>query len=192
VRTFPFVLPRLKTARLELRAIGADDINALFSIYSDPQTMRYWSRGPYSSPQELQSYLEKTEQAFASQSQLRWGVARREDGRVIGVCSLYAIDANNLRADIGYILNRETWGQGYMQEALTAIFEYAFEVMSLRRIEADIDPRNAASIASLERLGFCREGLLRERWLVNGEISDSLIMGLLRSSWPLLPAVRAK
>lgn len=186
MRTFPFVLPRLQTERLELRAIDKSDIDALFAIFGDVQTMRYWSRGPYSSPEELQSYFEKTDQAFADKSQLRWGLVRRgsEDDQFIGVCSMYAIDLNNLRADIGYILNREMWGQGYMQEALAAIFGYAFEVMGLRRIEADIDPRNAASIASLERLGFQREGLLKERWLVNGEISDSLMMGLLRSSWP--------
>lgn len=184
MRIFPFVLPKLRTARLDLRAISATDVDALFAIFSDPQVMRYWSRGPYSSPEELQAYFEATEQAFLSRSQLRWGLARREDGRVIGVCSLYAIDANNLRADIGYILHKEAWGLGYMQEALTAIFDYAFEVMSLRRIEADIDPCNAASIASLERLGFQREGLLKERWLVDGEVSDSLMMGLLRKSWP--------
>lgn len=184
MRTFPFVLPKLRTARLDLRAIDTGDIDALFSIFSEPQVMRYWSRGPYSSPEELQSYFEKTQQAFIEQSQLRWGLVSREDGRVIGVCSLYAIDAGNLRADIGYILHREAWGQGLMQEALTAIFDYAFEVMSLRRIEADIDPRNTASIAVLEKLGFQREGLLKERWLVDGEVSDSLMMGLLRSSWP--------
>ncbi|MES2104341.1 MAG: GNAT family protein [Pseudomonadota bacterium] len=188
MRTFPFVLPVLPTARLELRAISTDDIDALFSIFSDPQTLRYWSRGPYSSPTELQSYFDKTEQSFIDKSQLRWGLARREDGRVIGVCSLYAIDAGNLRADIGYILHKDAWGRGYMREALTAIFDYAFEVMSLRRIEADIDPRNAASITVLEKLGFQREGLLKERWLVEGEVCDSLMMGLLRSAWPPVAA----
>ncbi len=188
MRTFPFVLPVLQTARLDLRAIVPEDLEALFAIFSDAQTMRYWSRGPYSSLEELQSYFDKTQQAFEDRSQLRWGLVRREDGKLIGVCSMYAIDAGNLRADIGYILNRGAWGQGYMQEALTAVLDYGFEVLSLRRVEADIDPRNAASVASLGKLGFQREGLLKERWLVNGEVSDSLIMGLLRSSWPVRPS----
>ena len=60
---------------------------------------------------------------------------------------------------------------------------YAFEVLDLHRIEADVDPRNAASIRTLERLGFQREGYLRERWQVNGEIQDALFYGLLRPDW---------
>jgi RimJ/RimL family protein N-acetyltransferase len=55
--------------------------------------------------------------------------------------------------------------------------------MGLRRLEADVDPRNTASIHTLERLGFQREGFLRERWQVNGEIQDALFYGLLRREW---------
>jgi RimJ/RimL family protein N-acetyltransferase len=53
----------------------------------------------------------------------------------------------------------------------------------LNRIEADIDPRNVASARSLERLGFSKEGHLRQRWIVNGEVSDSAFYGLLLSDW---------
>jgi RimJ/RimL family protein N-acetyltransferase len=55
--------------------------------------------------------------------------------------------------------------------------------MGLHRIEADIDPRNTASARCLERLGFVKEGLLRERWIVEGEVSDSAIYGLLQPDW---------
>jgi len=70
-----------------------------------------------------------------------------------------------------------------MREALQALLTYAFEVLDLRRIEADVDPRNTASIQILERLGFQREGFLRERWEVNGEIQDALFYGLIRREW---------
>jgi RimJ/RimL family protein N-acetyltransferase len=69
-----------------------------------------------------------------------------------------------------------------MHEALKAL-TYAFDVLEFHRIEADVDPRNAASIRTLERLGFQREGYLRERWQVNGEIQDAVFYGLLRSDW---------
>jgi RimJ/RimL family protein N-acetyltransferase len=75
------------------------------------------------------------------------------------------------------------WGKGYMNEALTGLVSHAFEVMKLRRLEADVDPCNAASIRTLERLGFQREGFLRERWHVNGEIQDAFFYGLLRREW---------
>jgi len=53
----------------------------------------------------------------------------------------------------------------------------------LNRIEADIDPRNPASAKTLECLGFQKEGLLRERWIVSDEVSDTAYYGLLRQEW---------
>ena len=70
-----------------------------------------------------------------------------------------------------------------MHEALVALLQYAFADLNLNRVEADIDSRNRASAACLVRLGFTREGLLRERWIVDGAVSDSELYGLLRSEW---------
>jgi len=97
-----------------------------------------------------------------------------------------AIDLTHRRAEIGYAQGRAYWGQGYMQEALKAVLNHAFEILNLHRIEADVDPRNAASVRTLERLGFQREGYLRERWQVNGEIQDAFYYGLLRPDWDRL------
>ncbi len=68
-----------------------------------------------------------------------------------------------------------------MFEAARGLIDCAFATLGFRRIEADIDPRNHSSAKLLERLGFVREGILRERWLVADEVSDSAIYGLLRS-----------
>jgi RimJ/RimL family protein N-acetyltransferase len=78
-----------------------------------------------------------------------------------------------------------------MNEALAAVIDCAFDHrlgapfddLRLNRLEADVDPRNAASCRALERLGFQREGLLRERWIVAGEVSDSAMYGLLHADW---------
>jgi len=70
-----------------------------------------------------------------------------------------------------------------MNEALHALLEHCFETLKLRRLEADVDPRNNGSIRTLERLGFQREGYLRERWHVAGEIQDALFYGLLKTEW---------
>jgi [ribosomal protein S5]-alanine N-acetyltransferase len=63
------------------------------------------------------------------------------------------------------------------------VLSYAFDVLQLERIEADIDPRNTASCRLVERLGFKQEGLLRNRWRVNGEICDSAYYGLLKNEF---------
>ena len=70
-----------------------------------------------------------------------------------------------------------------MSEALTALLEFAFGVLGLERIEADADPRNERSLRLLERQGFRREGYLRERYHLEGEIQDAVFLGLLRREW---------
>jgi RimJ/RimL family protein N-acetyltransferase len=69
------------------------------------------------------------------------------------------------------------------------VLSYAFEALNFHRIEADVDPCNAASIRTLERLGFQREGYLRERWQVNGEIQDACFYGLIRPDWETATAL---
>ena len=81
------------------------------------------------------------------------------------------------------MLARPYWGQGYMHEAMRAMVDFAFHEMQLHRLEADVDPRNTASVKTLERLGFQKEGVLRERWIVGDEVSDSALYGLLASEW---------
>ena len=63
------------------------------------------------------------------------------------------------------------------------VLDHAFDTLGLRRIEADIDPRNTSSCKLVERMGFVREGLLRDRWCVAGEVSDSALYGLLALEW---------
>ena len=70
-----------------------------------------------------------------------------------------------------------------MHEALCALLDYGFGVLDLNRVEADIDPRNTGSERTLRRLGFQLEGTLRERWIVDGEVSDTGLSGLLRRDW---------
>ena len=70
-----------------------------------------------------------------------------------------------------------------MNEALSGLLDYGFTELDLNRIEADTDARNERSARLLERLGFLKEGLFRERCIVNDEISDSAMYGLLRRDW---------
>lgn len=176
-------LPIITTPRLVLRWISADDVDALYEIFSDPKVMRYWSSGPL--PNREAAAELQCEIAESNQSNLRWkwGVALRDSNNLIGTATLFNVDLSNGRAEIGYALGSAHWGKGYINEALTALVSHAFEVLDLRRLEADVDPRNTSSIRTLERLGFQREGLLRERWHVEGEIQDAFFYGLLRREW---------
>lgn len=113
----------------------------------------------------------------------QWGIALREDDRVIGTCTLFRMEVAHRRAELGYALHRGMWGRGLAHEALTALLDHAFSGLRLHRLEADIDPRNARSIRSVVRLGFKPEGHLRERYFVGDDIQDSLMYGLLEQEW---------
>ena len=177
------MMPTLDTPRLRLRTLGAADVPALFAIFRDPEAMRYWSRPAMTDVAEAEALLRDIEIRAATGTLFEWGIARREDDLVIGTCTLFRIEREHRRAELGYILRRDHWGRGLANEALTAIVNHAFGTLALHRLEADIDPRNAASIRSVERLGFKPEGHLRERYFVAGEIQDSLIYGLLAPEW---------
>jgi RimJ/RimL family protein N-acetyltransferase len=176
-------LPTLDAPRIRLRWLTASDVDGLFAVFSDPRMMRYWSTPPMQERTEAEALLLKIHRQFADKSGFQWGVERKDDGRLLGTCTLFHIDERNMRAEIGYCLHSEHWKQGYMGEALTALFDHAFGPMKLRRLEADIDPRNGNSMRIVGRLGFSKEGLLRERWNVGGEIQDSAFLGLLAREW---------
>lgn len=173
----------LHTPRLLLRPPQAGDAPALLQAFSDPQAMRYWSTPAWTALDQAEGFIERSLQSLATGEALRLIIVRNADARVLGQCTLFSIARSCRRAEIGYLLDRTEWGQGYMQEALKALIAHGFGTMGLNRIEADIDPRNTRSARSLERLGFQREGLLRERWIVGDEVSDSALYGLLASEW---------
>jgi RimJ/RimL family protein N-acetyltransferase len=173
----------LRTTRLLLRPLGEADAPSLFEAFSDPRVMRYWSTPAWSSLDEAHALVERDLKAMASGEHIRLGIERREDRRLLGNCTLFKIDEQCQRAEIGYGLAYAAWGHGYMHEALLALLDFGFAELKLNRVEADIDPRNEPSARSLERLGFRKEGYLRERWIVGAEVSDSALYGLLLSDW---------
>lgn len=173
----------LDTARLRLRPLRADDASALLAIFGDPLVMRYWSTPPWQSIADAHALVERDLAAMAAGQFLRLGLERRDDGALLGQCALFAFNNGGRRAEMGYSMAASAWGRGYMHEALQALLAHGFGTLDLHRVEADIDPRNTASARSLERLGFSREGHLRERWIVAGEVSDSDLYGLLAREW---------
>lgn len=171
------------TRRLLLRPLVPTDEAALFGIFSDAEVMRYWSTPPWASIDQARAFIERDAKGLDSGQHLRLGIVTQDEGLLIGQCTLFGIVPGCRRAEIGYCLARSRWGKGYAHEALQALLGYGFDTLNLNRIEADIDPRNTGSARALQRLGFSKEGYLRERWIVAGEVSDSAVYGLLRRDW---------
>ncbi|MDD0975223.1 GNAT family N-acetyltransferase [Pseudomonas fontis] len=169
----------LQTARLQLRPMVAEDAEQWLGIMADPQVMRYWNHAPWATLAEAESALAQDRAAYAAGQSLKLGIYRNDNDQLIGMCQFFNIDDSSRRGEIGYCLASNAQGQGFMSEALDGFVAYLITERNLRRLEGEIDPRNLASARSLERLGFVREGLLRERWCIDGELSDSALYGLL-------------
>ena len=175
---------KLNTERLILRWMTPEDAEDILTVYSDKDAMQYWSTAPINTLEQATAIIERADRGHQDGSALQYAIVLREEDRVIGTCSLFNYHHDSKRAELGYILHSSLWGQGLMKEALIAFINHAFDTLNLRRIEADIDPRNHSSRRILQKLAFVKEGELRERWQINGNITDSEIYGLIKIDWP--------
>lgn len=176
----------LTTKRLRLRWMDERDTAAHFAVFSDPAVARYWSRAPWTEMAQAAESIAATLADYASGASVRFGIELRATGELIGNAALHHFFEENRRCEIGYALGSRHWGQGYAGEALRALLDYGFRTLDLNRVEADIDPRNGASGRVLEKLGFRKEGYMPERWIVAGELCDTVNYGLLKRYWDAL------
>jgi ribosomal-protein-alanine N-acetyltransferase len=109
-------------------------------------------------------------------------VAAKDGDRCLGLVNYHHREQRNRRLEVGYILARAHWRQGLMTEAMTALLDYCFEALRVRRVEALIHPANTASIRLAEGLGFrCESGPLRDRLLVGDTFHDQVMYALVGS-----------
>jgi len=180
---FHIVPAPLITERLTIRKVESRDLADLLDVHRLDEVTRFLPYATWTSMADAQAWFGRTSARHDDGSAMQLVVAERASGRVIGSCLLFHFEPGSDRAEIGYVLGRDHWGRGVMQEALPAVIGHAFGPMGLRRLEAEVDPRNGASERVLLRLGFTREGLLRQRWAGKGEVKDALVFGLLRDEW---------
>ena len=176
-------LPTIEGERIRLRELAAADTPGVFAVFGDPEVTRFMDVVTRVDTAHAREMIEEV-QALARRDELyQWGIALRASDEIVGTITLASLDPNNRRAELGFALARGQRGQGYATEAVRVVLEHAFGAMSMHRIEADVDPRNATSIALLERVGFRKEGYMPERWLNDGEWQDTVFYGLLASQW---------
>ncbi|CAB5704635.1 Acetyltransferase (GNAT) family [Aeromonas hydrophila] len=151
----PHALPSLSTPRLLLRAFDAGDSADLFAIYGDSEVMRFVGEPPFPTLATVAQMLASVERLLAAGESLEWGLVARDSDRLIGTCGLHSFAGNaGLRqAEVGCMLARRHWGEGWMAEALTALIAYARR-LGLATLVADIEPDNLPSQRLFERLGF--------------------------------------
>lgn len=171
-------VPVMETERLVLRPLRIGDADALHPMFSDADANTYGSHPSTTTFEESRTRLEK---AVADTAWRAWAVTLKGDDTAIGTVASYEKRQGKV-TEIGYVLKRAYWGRGLVTEAVAALIDLLFSE-GQRRVFADTDPDNAASIAVLRRLGFTLEATLRAEWETHIGVRDSLIWGLLEDEW---------
>ena len=159
----------IRTKRLLLRPASANDVAAFHGILSDDAAMAFWSTPSHKDVAETEAWVV----AMTSIDPLEGeDFVVEQNGQTIGKVGLYRFP------EIGFILHPQMWGRGYAQEALEPVLDRAFSVHRLPWVEADVDPRNKASLRLLQRLGFEEVRRATRTWNVGGEWCDSVYLRL--------------
>jgi [ribosomal protein S5]-alanine N-acetyltransferase len=161
----------IETARLRLRRARMDDLDAMHRIFSNAEAMRYWDTPPNSEIEQTRGWLLGMVEAPPGTSD---DFILEHEGRVIGKAGCWRL------AEIGFILHPEHWGRGLAREALSAAIPHIFASLPVAALTADVDPRNAASLRLLDRLGFCETGRAERTLKVGDEWVDSVYLELPR------------
>ena len=173
-------LPTLDGARTRLRPVREPDEPDLLAVFGDADHLRFWSHGPLADLDAARRYRESIEAGTRDRALFQWALTEPPGDRLVGTVTLAGWDRANRRAEVGFILRPDCAGRGLGSDAVRAALRFGVREMGLHRVEADVDPDNAASKRLLERLGFAYEGTLRDRWFTfYGEWKDSDVYGLL-------------
>ncbi|MFD5217668.1 GNAT family N-acetyltransferase [Streptomyces tendae] len=175
--------PALSTDRLRLRPFTEADADFLHAMHGSAHVMRYWDSPPWTDRARTDRFLSMCRTMAEEGTGVRVAVERASDGAFVGWVCLVEWNPVYRSASLGYCLDEAMWGHGYATEAAHALLRWAFDTLDLNRVQAEADTRNAASARVLEKVGFVREGTLREDCVVDGEVSDSWVYGLLRREW---------
>ncbi|RFM31659.1 GNAT family N-acetyltransferase [Chitinophaga silvisoli] len=176
-------VPVLEAEHLQLRPISEKDIAALFNLFSSEKVTRFMDIERFINVSEAAQLVVFFREKLLSGEGMRWGIFQQDNDTLIGTCGLHHINKTHYKAEMGYDLLPAFWGKGIMTASLNRLLQYAFEVLSLNRIEAVVDPANKLSILLLERLGFQQEGLLRQAFFQKGKFVDAYMFSLLSSEY---------
>ena len=171
--------PQIPTERLLLREITRADAADLFALRSNKGLMRYIDRPLAQTAQDALNLIEIIITALKNNDGITWGITLKNNPQLIGTIGFWRILKEHHRAEIGYLLSDTFQRQGIMQEAITAVINYGFNVLQLHSIEGNVNPANTASIMLLEKNKFIREAYFRENYYYNGKFIDSLVYSLL-------------
>lgn len=174
------MFPVLETERLILREITKDDTEGIFACFSNDNVTRFYGQDTLVNIEQAEQFVEFFSRNYAEKRGIRWGFERKGTRGIIGTVGFNAWSPKHKKAEIGYEISPEHWRKGYTSEAVSKIISYGFDSMGLNRIGAVVFIENEASNNLLSKLGFHKEGILREYMYQNGKAYDTYVYSMLK------------
>jgi [ribosomal protein S5]-alanine N-acetyltransferase len=171
--------PVLETDRLLFRRHVREDAPVLFAYRSSPEIMKFIDRPLATKMDDALELIQKIDDGINSNTLISWAVMSKENNSLAGSVSFHKIYPEHHRAEIGYLFGKEYWGKGFAAECVKVLTEYGFGEMKLHSIEANVNPKNAASMRVLEKNNFVREAYFKENYYWNGKFLDTAIYSLI-------------
>jgi len=166
----------MRIGEFDLRPLEDADAGDLLRHFADPRVTRFMDIEPLRELGEAAEIIDWARTLRDRGQGLRWGIRDAGSGVFIGTCGFNALTWDRgRRAEVAYDLGSAWWGRGVMAWVMPALVAFAFERLTVHRIDALVTPGNDRSCRLLERHGFAREGVLRGYGYWKGAYWDQII-----------------
>jgi len=169
----------LEGEKVKFKQMAIEDSEAIHSFASDPEVSRFIGWPLMRSLEETTRYVEEMIKREALGSHIYANVIDKSTNKVVGTSMLFNFNSVANHAEIGYVFHKDAWGRGFCTETVKLSCDFAFNVLGLHKIHAQIAAPNIGSSRVLEKNGFELEGRLRDYFFVEGQYYDSLMYGKL-------------
>ncbi|AXI30336.1 GNAT family N-acetyltransferase [Priestia megaterium] len=174
------MFPELETKRLILRKIVEEDAPEILSCFSDGDVLRYYGQKPLETIDQVKEIIKNFSKGYEEKQLIKWGVQLKGNEKLIGTVGFQEWSSEHKKANVSYALFPEYWNKGYATEAVYEAISYGFNELQLNRIGAIVFTQNSGSSALLSKVGFKKEGTLREYMYQGGISFDTYVYSLLR------------
>ncbi|AJS61247.1 GNAT family N-acetyltransferase [Paenibacillus sp. IHBB 10380] len=177
------MFPILETERLLLREITNQDAEGIFACFSNDEVTRYYGQNNLENIEQAKQVIAFFAKNYEEKRGIRWGIEVKGTEGIIGTIGFNAWMPKHRRAELGYEIHPAHWRRGYASEAIAQIISYGFRDLNLTRIGAVVFIENEGSNLLLTKLGFQKEGILKNYMYQNGVAYNTNVYSLLESNF---------
>lgn len=171
----------LVSERIYLRSFYESDAPILLENTQDEEIRYMTGTKSKFTLEQIQRHIKNLRE---DSSRYNLAICLKKNGEMIGELSITDIEEDNKKAGFRISMRSiELTGKGYGTEAIRLVLKFVFEELKLNRLQLEVYSHNLRGIRAYEKVGFVKEGTLRETLYYNGKYSDEIIMAIIKSDY---------